>query len=237
MGEGWGAEPTLCRLLAVFDIVQEFAIIISSQGNNASDKQEIHIMPKKIITVEAPKSVKTEAAIPKTFITDIITAEFLAYAFVLDTACADDIATGKKSDQSGADVASAFDHLMSFDWTLFKGNGSKKTCLVNLGMLPADFTLVKTFRDNYKAGWDAAKLPNFDRRWQYVVSKSVHSASVEGEEGEEGEGASEKTDLDKCIKALENALRYATAEEFTGDIGTADAIREAQKLNGIVEAD
>ena len=195
-------------------------------------------MTKKIVTVAAPAPVKTERAIPETFERDINAAEFLAYAFVLDLACSNDIAVGKRSDQSGVDVASAFDGLMAFDWTLFKGNGSKKTCLVNLGMLPADFTLVKTFRDNYKAGWEAAKLPNFDRRWQYVVGKSVHSASVEGvegEEGEEGEGPSEKTDLDKCIKALENALRYATNTEFAGDIGTADAIRAALKLTGWTE--
>ena len=196
-------------------------------------------MSKKIVTVVTPAPVKTERAIPDTFEHDINVAEFLAYAFVLHTACSDDIAVGKRSDQSGVDVASAFDHLMSFDWTLFKGNGSKKTCLEKLGMLPADFTLVKTFRDNYKAGWEAAELPNFDRRWQYVVGKSVHSVSVEGEEGEEGEegdGPSEKTDLDKCIKALENALRYATNTEFTGDIGTADVIRAALKLNGWTES-
>jgi len=194
-------------------------------------------MTKKIVTVEAPKPVKTETAIPKTFIQDINDAEFLAYAFVLDTACADDIATGKKSDQSGADVASAFDGLMAFNWTLFKGNGSKKTCLEKLGMLPNDFTLVKTFRDSYKTGWDAAGLPNFDRRWQYVVSKSVHSVSEESDTEESETDTSEKTDLDKCIKALENALRYATNEEFTGDIGTADAIRLVLGLNGIVESE
>ena len=192
-------------------------------------------MTKKIVTVATPAPVKTERAIPETFERDINTAEFLAYAFVLDTACADDIATGKKSDQSGADVASAFDGLMAFDWTLFKGNGSKKTCLEKLGMLPADFTLVKTFRDNYKAGWDSAGLPNFDRRWQYVVGKSVHSVSEESDTEESETDTSEKSDLEKCIKALENALRYATNTEFTGDIGTADAIRAALKLTGWTE--
>ena len=193
-------------------------------------------MSKKIVTVAAPAPAKTERAIPDTFERDINAAEFLAYAFVLDAACNNDIAAGKKSDQSGADVASAFDGLMSFDWTLFKGNGSKKTCLEKLGMLPADFTLVKTFRDNYKAGWDSAKLPNFDRRWQYVVGKSVHSVSEESDAEESEADTSEKTDLDKCIKALENALRYATNEEFTGNIGTADAIRLVLGLNGVVES-
>tara|TARA_B110000211_G_scaffold214245_1_gene255511 strand:+ start:411 stop:989 length:579 start_codon:yes stop_codon:yes gene_type:complete len=192
-------------------------------------------MTKKIITVEAPKPAKTETAIPKTFIQDSRFAEYLAYGDAASKACTDDIIVGQQSGRSGLMVAYSFDTLFTFDWTLFKGNGSKKTCLEKLGMDPDDFTTVKLYRDSYKKGWDDAGLPNFDRRWQYVVSQSIHT--VAETEGDDSENDSEKSDYDKCIKALENALRYATAEEFTGDIGTADAIREAQKLNGIVEAD
>ena len=192
-------------------------------------------MPKKIITVEAPKSVKTETEIPKTFVKDISTAETWAYGTAASKACVDDIIVGQQSGRSGLAVAYSFDTLFTFDWTLFKGNGSKKTCLEKLGMDPDDFITVKLYRDSYKKGWDDAGLPNFDRRWQYVVGQSIHTVAESDEDDSEND--SEKSDYDKCIKALENALRYATAEEFTGDIGTADAIREAQKLNGIVEAD
>ena len=192
-------------------------------------------MPKKIITVEAPKSVKTETEIPKTFVKDISTAETWAYGTAASKACVDDIIVGQQSGRSGLAVAYSFDTLFTFNWTLFKGNGSKKTCLEKLGMDPDDFITVKLYRDSYKKGWDDAGLPNFDRRWQYVVGQSIHTVAESDEDDSEND--SEKSDYDKCIKALENALRYATAEEFTGDIGTADAIREAQKLNGIVEAD
>ena len=191
-------------------------------------------MPKKIVTVEAPKPAKTEAAIPKTFITDSGFAEYLAYDIAVRQACSDDIIVGQKAGRSGLMVAYSFDTLFTFNWTLFKGNGSKKTCLEKLGMEPDDFSAVKAYRDAYKKGWDAAELKNFDRRWQYVVSQSIHTV-VDSDEDDDGDD-SEKTDLEKCLKALENALRYATAEEFTGSVKTADAIREAQELNGVVEA-
>ena len=188
-------------------------------------------MTKKIVTVETPKSVKTETAIPKTFVKDINMAETWAYGTAASMACTDDIIVGRQSSRSGLAVAYSFDTLFTFDWTLFKGNGSKKTCLEKLGMDPDDFTTVKLYRDSYKKGWDDAGLPNFDRRWQYVVSQSIHT--VAETEGDDSEDDSEKSDLDKCLKALENALRYATADEFTGNVKTADAIRAAQKLNGV----
>ena len=187
-------------------------------------------MPKKIITVEAPTLTKRESVFPN-WIEDINTAEIFAYGTAASKACTDDIIVGERSSRSGLMVAYSFDTLFTFDWTLFKGNGSKKTCLEKLGMDPDDFITVKLYRDSYKKGWDDAKLPNFDRRWQYVVSQSIHT--VAETEGDDSEDDSEKSDYDKCIKALENALRYATADEFTGNVKTADAIRAAQKLNGI----
>ena len=193
-------------------------------------------MPKKIVTVEAPKPIKTEMAIPKTFIKDVSTAETWAYGTAASKACTDDIIVGQQSGRSGLAVAYSFDTLFTFDWTLFKGNGSKKTCLEKLGMDPDDFITVKLYRDSYKKGWDDAKLPNFDRRWQYVVSQSIHTVAETDGDDSDGDD-SEKSDYDKCIKALENALRYATADEFTGNVKTADAIRAALKLNGIVEAE
>lgn len=187
-------------------------------------------MTKKIVTVEAPTLTKRESVFPN-WIEDINTAEIFAYGTAASKACTDDIIVGERSSRSGLMVAYSFDTLFTFDWTLFKGNGSKKTCLEKLGMDPDDFMTVKLYRDSYKKGWDDAGLPNFDRRWQYVVSQSIHT--VAETEGDDSEDDSEKSDYDKCIKALENALRYATADEFTGNVKTADAIRAAQKLNGI----
>lgn len=187
-------------------------------------------MTKKIVTVEAPTLTKRESVFPN-WIEDINTAEIFAYGTAASKACTDDIIVGERSSRSGLMVAYSFDTLFTFDWTLFKGNGSKKTCLEKLGMDPDDFMTVKLYRDSYKKGWDDAGLPNFDRRWQYVVGQSIHT--VAETDGDESEDASEKSDYDKCIKALENALRYATADEFTGNVKTADAIRAAQKLNGI----
>mgnify|MGYP003627354381 FL=1 len=187
-------------------------------------------MTKKIVTVEAPTLTKRESVFPN-WIEDINTAEIFAYGTAASKACTDDIIVGERSSRSGLMVAYSFDTLFTFDWTLFKGNGSKKTCLEKLGMDPDDFMTVKLYRDSYKKGWDDAGLPNFDRRWQYVVGQSIHT--VAETEGDDSEDDSEKSDYDKCIKALENALRYATADEFTGNVKTADAIRAAQKLNGI----
>tara|TARA_R110002073_G_scaffold334797_1_gene525096 strand:+ start:3518 stop:4138 length:621 start_codon:yes stop_codon:yes gene_type:complete len=204
------------------DNVQESGIIISSQGNNASDKQEIHIMTKKIVTVEAPKPVKTELTI--------------AEAIALDANAA------KKSDASGITVAGAFDRRFDFDWGLFKGNQSADTC----GMSQEDFNAVKQARTEYRDLWKKKELKNFDRRWQFVNEHSTHAALrgmttdiAQAEEEAEAEQTARDTargKYDQCIKALENALRYATDAEFDGDLKTAPAIREALKLNGIVEA-
>tara|TARA_R110000868_G_C10595686_1_gene739986 strand:+ start:84 stop:662 length:579 start_codon:yes stop_codon:yes gene_type:complete len=189
-------------------------------------------MPKKIVTVEAPTLTKRESVFPN-WIEDINTAEIFAYGTAASMACTDDIIVGQQSGRSGLAVAYSFDTLFTFDWTLFKGNGSKKTCLEKLGMDPDDFTTVKLYRDSYKKGWDDAGLPNFDRRWQYVVSQSINT--VAETDGDDSGDDSEKSDLEKCIKALENALRYATATEFDGDLKTADAIRAALKLTGWTE--
>ena len=180
-------------------------------------------MTKKIVTVAAPTPAKTELTI--------------AEAIALDANAA------KKSDASGITVAGAFDRRFDFDWGLFKGNKSAETC----GMSQEDFDAVKQARTEYRDLWKKKELKNFDRRWQFVKDNSTHAVLrgmitdvIQAEEEAEAEQTARDTargKYDQCIKALENALRYATATEFDGDLGTADAIRAALKLNGWIESE
>ena len=210
-------------------------------------------MAKKITTVIPAPVAPVETAIPETYVVDIEVAHVLALVQVASMACTADIEVGKRSETSGKSVAHAFDGLFAFDWTRYKGNGSLKTCEANLGMTPDQFKAVRTIRDTYKTGWENAGLSaaSFDRRWQFVKENSEHhvveSNNEGGNEGDgegdgEGEGEGEgndsvKTTLEQCIAALQNALRYATAEDFGGDLKTSVRIREALKLNGITDDD
>lgn len=156
----------------------------------------------------------------------------------LSEAIAADIKANLGANASGTEVAQSFDHQFgALNWYLLKGNSSAKTC----GLSKEEFKLVNDARIEYRDAWKAAGLENFDRRWQYVKSLSVYAPKPEKSEKSENEGEGEgdsgsaKTKLEQCITALQNALRYATHEEFEGDIKTADKIRAALKANGITE--
>ena len=187
-------------------------------------------MTKKTIATIAPEVITKAAAAVEMY------TEF-------QSAIAEDIKLAVKTMTSGKDVAAAFDTRFPFDWTRFKGNASAEKC----GMSKEEFKAVRDARTEYRDAWNSAtdengnpvKLYSFDRRWQYVAENSVHAPQPENEgegEGEgEGDSGSAKTKLEQCITALQNALRYATHEEFSGNVKTADKIRAALKANGITE--
>ena len=163
----------------------------------------------------------------------------------LQTVIAEDIKLAVKTMTSGKDVAAAFDARFAFDWTRYKGNASAEKC----GMSAEEFKSVKDARTEYRDAWNSATdedenpvtLYSFDRRWQYVTENSAYApvkAAPSGDDDDDAEGdsGSAKTKKEQCIAALQNALRYATHEDFDGDIKTAVAIRVILKMHGVVEA-
>jgi hypothetical protein len=207
-------------------------------------------MPKKTIATVTPvPAAPVEAAIPETYVIDPRVAEIVAYVQAASIACTADIQHNKRSDASARTVAAAFDAMFAFDWTKYRGNGSAKTCEEKLGLTPEEFKSVKFMRDNYKTEWTLSGLTDtaFDRRWQTLKEVSAF-APVKPEGGNDSDSDSDsdsegdtppstKTKAEQCIAALENALRYATHEEFGGNIKTAEKIRAALKLNGWTEAE
>jgi hypothetical protein len=160
------------------------------------------------------------------------------------TAIAEDIKLAVKNMISGKDVAYAFDERFAFDWTRYKGNASAEKC----GMSADEFKSVKDARTEYRDAWNSAtdengnsvKLYSFDRRWQYVTENSAYAPVKVAPSGDDdddaaGDASSAKTKKEQCIAALQNALRYATHEDFDGDIKTAVAIRVILKMHGVVE--
>ena len=161
------------------------------------------------------------------------------------TAIAEDIKLAVKNMISGKDVAYAFDERFAFDWTRYKGNASAEKC----GMSADEFKSVKDARTEYRDAWNSATdedenpvtLYSFDRRWQYVTENSAYAPVKVAPSGDDdddaaGDASSAKTKKEQCIAALQNALRYATHEDFDGDIKTAVAIRVILKMHGVVEA-
>lgn len=169
---------------------------------------------------------KTIATVPATDLT------------TFEAAIVEDVKLAVKTMTSGRDVAAAFDARFPFNWTLYKGNKKAESC----GMSTEEFKAVKDARTEYRDNWNGAtdesgnpvKLYSFDRRWQYVTESSTHAVIEDGTE-DDSDTATAKTTAEQCIAALQNALRYATAEDFDGDLGTAEQIREALKLNGIID--
>jgi hypothetical protein len=175
---------------------------------------------------------KTTATVPATKLTSF------------QTAIAEDIKLAVKNMISGKDVAYAFDERFAFDWTRYKGNASAEKC----GMSADEFKSVKDARTEYRDAWNSAtdengnsvKLYSFDRRWQYVTENSAYAPVKVAPSGDDdddaaGDASSAKTKKEQCIAALQNALRYATHEDFDGDIKTAVAIRVILKMHGVVE--
>ena len=136
---------------------------------------------------------KTTATVPAT----------PAIATAITSAIAADIKANLGANKSGAEVAGAFDKQFAFPWALFKGNASAAKC----GMSAAEFKLVRDVRTEYRDAWNEAGLPNFDRRWQYVASLSVHAPKVEDKP------AAAKTTEAKLEEALRAAYRHAVTLE------------------------
>jgi hypothetical protein len=70
-------------------------------------------------------------------------------------------------------------------------------------MSAAEFKLIRDVRTEYRDAWNAAGLPNFDRRWQYVASLSVHAPKADDAQ------VAAKTTEAKLEEALRAAYRHA----------------------------
>ena len=121
----------------------------------------------------------------------------------LSAAIGADIAANLDANKSATDVSGAFDAQFPFPWALFKGNASAAKC----GMSAAKFKRVRDARIEYRDAWNEAKLPNFDRRWQYVASLSIHAPTVEDKP------TAAKTTEAKLEEALRAAYRHAVTME------------------------
>ena len=147
-----------------------------------------------------------------------------------------------------------------FDWVDWKGNGSAKSC----NMTKAQFDSVTGERAACKSALaialdvDVKDLKNFDSKWQYVVTNSeitiernrlqaikdaeaAAAAALAGDtpEGDTPEGdTSEKTDLDRMIQHIEDAIRLATKEGIGCHIGTHASLVKiiaAEKTNAAAQ--
>ena len=160
-------------------------------------------MPKTVTTTNAPVTAS---------ISDAINA---------------DVALNQEAKQSGATVAGAFDSFFkTLNWTTFKGNKSAENC----GMSKDEYRAVKTVRTTYRDAWNAAGLPNFDQRWQYVVSESKHYAAPA-----DGEKAGKSPEQ----KACEHARGLFRQAVEMGDHALEEIARDACGRLGIeiVEAE
>ena len=130
-----------------------------------------------------------------------------AIATAITSAIAADIKANLGANKSGAEVAQSFDTQFPFTWARYKGNASAAKC----GMSAAEFKLIRDVRTEYRDAWNAAGLPNFDRRWQYVASLSVHAPKADDTQ------VAAKTTEAKLEEALRAAYRHAVtmACEYT----------------------
>jgi len=185
------------------------------------------------------KVVEVEVAVP-----EVAPAHVEARAsFVAN--CVAGIATAKEY------AATLGELFTGFDWIDYKGNSKALTCK----MTQPQFDAVKGERATLKAAFDLAKLKNFDSKWQYVIAnsaitiernrkqdikdiadavaaaKAAADAVANGDTPEvatpEG-GTSEKTDLERMLQHLDDALRLATKEGCGCALTTAEKIRAIQ---------
>lgn len=152
--------------------------------------------------------------------TTVTVAPAAAIATAITKAIAADIKANLGANKSGAEVAQSFDAQFPFPWARFKGNASAANC----GMSAAEFKLVRDVRTEYRDAWNEAGLPNFDRRWQYVSSLSVHAPKLEEKP------AAAKTTEAKLEEALRAMYRHAVTLECEYTIGKA---RDLLDFHGI----
>ena len=126
-------------------------------------------MTKKIVTVTPV--VVLEPAIEPTIEPVPVTMVYLnPMAASIAAAIALDVSNCLLAKTSAREVSNTFDAALTFNWTAFKGNSSALKC----GITGEQFAQVANTRDTYKAAWQKAGLPNFDKRWQYVGELSRH---------------------------------------------------------------
>ena len=134
-----------------------------------------------------------------------------------------------------------------FNWVDWKGNGSAKSCNMTKAQFDSVTVERAACKSALAIALDVEEkdLKNFDSKWQYVVANSeitierkilkaiedaeaAAAAAIEGDtpegdapEGDTPEGdTSEKTDLDRMIQHIEDAIRLATKEGIGCHIGT-----------------
>ena len=134
-----------------------------------------------------------------------------------------------------------------FDWVDWKGNGSAKSCNMTPAQFNAVKSERAACKSALAIALDVdvKDLKNFDSKWQYVVTNSeitierkrlqaikdaeaAAAAALEGDtpegdtpEGDTPEGdTSEKTDLERMIQHIEDAIRFATKEGIGCHIDT-----------------
>ena len=103
-----------------------------------------------------------------------------------------DVQTGKKSKESGRDVAAKWDLLCpDLDWTTIAFNKSAASNNIPEGT----FKLLKVVRTEYRDHWNEHN-DNFDQRWQYVKKQSKHYTAPTG-----GESATKSPEQKACEHA------------------------------------
>ena len=136
-------------------------------------------------------------------------------------------------DKSAKSYARSMDSMFTFakngvEWIDAKGNKSAKTCR----MTEAEFEAVQVERAALKADCEEAGTLHFDSKWQFIVGESEFSiaradaraaaAEAAAKAAEEaanddtgddtGDDTSVKTDLQKLIQHVEDALRLTDKE-------------------------
>ena len=152
-----------------------------------------------------------------------------------------------------------------FDWVDWKGNGSAKSCNMTPAQFNAVKSERASCKSALAIALEIEEkdLKNFDSKWQYVVANSeitiernrlqaikdaeaAAAAAIEGDtpegdtpEGDTPEGdTSEKTDLDRMIQHIEDAIRLATKEGIGCHIGTHASLVQiiaAEKTNAAAQ--
>ena len=142
-----------------------------------------------------------------------------------------------------------------FSWVDWKGNGSAKSCNMKKEQFDAVTGERKALKSALAIGMNVEekKLNNFDSKWQYIVTNSAitierkrlqdiqdvidaAAAAPEGDtpegdtpEGDTPEGDTpEKTNLERMLQHLDDALRFATKEGCGCAVTTAEKIRAIQ---------
>ena len=137
-----------------------------------------------------------------------------ALAQAVRDAQSSDVEVGRKSNESGRDVAARWDALCpKLNWTTVSYNGSAAS-----NNIPEKiFSLLKELRTEYRDAWNGIEgSKNFDQRWQYVRKQSMHYKPKSA--NDESAGKSTEAKLEEAIRAVH---RHATTLEAQEEIDLA----------------